>query len=215
MKGNNNDIADTKGFGVWMLQFVTKTLVFIPGAYLNIKQAAKERRLGWYFYSLGYGGDIWGNKFIAPHANAHWITKEGYRFGLDEPISKPLAINVYNWTLTRKMIKYVKSVEIPDKNHLAKTLRSHGVEFDPIVMEQNIKKIMSGEAEKEFIELEKRLREVERKNKVPFMHRYKLAIMLSFYLVIAIPLTIQTFPHPIAIGFDVLVPVFIWLVVKK
>lgn len=196
MKGQNKDIADSKGFGVWMLQVIIKSIVTVPGFILSAYQAVKGKYFGGYMYTLGYGGDIWGNKLIAPHANAKWVKPEGHQYGGDEPISLPLALSVRDNTILKPAIKYVISIEKADKNHMRKTLRAHGYELKNIDL--NIEEIMN-----------------KSKEKINFMDKYKLFIMLSFYLGIGIPLNYHTFPHPICVVYDIVLPIFIYLVNKK
>ena len=139
MKGQNKDIADSKGFGLWLLQVIMKTLITVPGFILSAYQAVKGKYFGGYMYTLAYGGDIWGNKLIGPHANAYWITSNGYKFGQDEPISLPLAINVARNTYTEKMKKYVIGIEKVDPGHMKMTLLSHGFLLDLETIDLNLK----------------------------------------------------------------------------
>jgi hypothetical protein len=141
MKGQSHEIADFKGFCIWMLQNVLKVLVFLPGLYLSGKQVIKDKYLGGWLYTLGYGGDIWGNKFIAPHANKHWKTPSGYSYGKDEPISLPLAINLRDGTHLPKCHKWVKGIEKSDKGHMRKTLIAHGFEVGNI--DKNVREVLN------------------------------------------------------------------------
>lgn len=198
MNNPNHDIADSKGFLVNLLSIIGKLFAFVPAVLLSGYQAIKGKYLGGWWWMLGYARDCFGNVLIGPHANAKWIPKNGYKFGKVEPISKALAINLYQGTYFLPMIKWVKLTEL-DKNHMAKTLRSHKPDFDQSILNQR------------FIEME-----IKRKEEKPhFMNRFKVPIMLLFYLGIGIPLTYHTFPNPICIGFLVVMPIFIYLVSKK
>lgn len=147
MKSSNHDLADSKGVTLWVGQALFKAIVFFPALTLSLIQVIKQKWVGGYFWDLSYASDCLGNVLVGPHANVKWIPENGYKFGKIEPISKALAINLYNETFFQPMIKWVKLTEV-DKNHMAKTLRSHEVEFDQGKLDRILMEIKNKNYEK-------------------------------------------------------------------
>jgi hypothetical protein len=118
-------MIDIKGFGIWLLAFVLKTILSPFLFVYSIGIAAKEKRIGDYFYELGRGLDIAANKTLEPFLNKYFKIKKGHRFGGDNTISYDMAINKrYNWS-TKLADRVEKIINKVDKNHLDKTLKKH------------------------------------------------------------------------------------------
>jgi hypothetical protein len=115
-------MTDIVGFIIWILSAVLKRLLFGYALCRGVIYAIKDKRLGDYFYSLGIGNDIFGNKLIAPYANRHFIKPGGRRYGQNETISLTMAINKRDGYNTKEADFWERCINIFDDNHLEKTL---------------------------------------------------------------------------------------------
>lgn len=126
------DIQDTKGFGIWALSVIVKFFVFGYALIRGIIYSAKDKKLGFYFYKLGYGNDLFGAKLIAPYANRHFIKKGGYKYGEpnkytvdgNKTISFFMAINKMDGFNTTEADKWEKKIDQVDPNHLEKIINT-------------------------------------------------------------------------------------------
>jgi hypothetical protein len=113
-------MIDIVGFIIWIGSGLLKRLFFLFGLILGVYHSIKDKKLGDYFYSLGIGNDIWGNKLIAPHANKYWIKKGGRKYGGNETISKTMAYNKRDGYNTSRADFWENLINKVDKNHLSK-----------------------------------------------------------------------------------------------
>jgi hypothetical protein len=113
-------MQDSRGFIIWLLSVIVKKLVHLIAWILSVIQAIKDKKLGDYFYSLGIGNDIYGNKLIAPHANKYWVKKGGHEFGSSETISRTMAKNKRDGFNTKHADRWEEIINVVDRNHLAK-----------------------------------------------------------------------------------------------
>ena len=113
-------MIDIIGFIIWIVSALAKLFLFIPSLVLSGYVAIKNKKLGDYFYSLGIGTDIYGNKLIAPYANKKFIKKGGRKYGGNETISKTMAYNKRDGYNTEVADKWENLINIFDKNHLSK-----------------------------------------------------------------------------------------------
>lgn len=121
-------MIDIVGFLIWILATLLKVVIFLPAIVLSIIQAAKNKKLGDYFYSLGIGTDIYGNKLIAPFANRYFKKEGGHDYGCNETISLCMAKNRRDGFET-KSAKFVGNlIEFFDPNHLQETLNKNNMD---------------------------------------------------------------------------------------
>lgn len=118
-------MTDIVGFLIWVLATLLKVVIFLPALILSIIQAAINKKLGDYFYSLGIGTDIYGNKLIAPFANRYFKTKDGHEYGGNETISLCMAKNKKAGTCTKSAEVLGSMIEFFDKDHLNETLNKN------------------------------------------------------------------------------------------
>lgn len=121
-------MSDLKGFGIWIGAVFLRIVMFFPAVFQGVKISIQKKRLGDYFWSLGSGIDIWGNKLIAPHANKHWVKPGGRQYGMNEHISLTMAINKHYGHNTKYADRWERVINKVDKDHLAKTLKSYAKE---------------------------------------------------------------------------------------
>lgn len=117
-------MKDITGFIIWIGSFIIKRLVFLCGLLTGIYYSTKDKKLGDYFYSLGYGNDLFGAKLIAPFANRYFIKSGGHKYGSidNKSISYYMAINKRDKFNTPTADWWERKINFFDKNHLQKTL---------------------------------------------------------------------------------------------
>ena len=122
-------MTDIVGFIIWIGSFIIKRLIFLYALIRGIIYAIKDKKLGDYFYSLGYGNDLFGAKLIAPYANRKLIKPNGIKYGTEDnkTISYYMAVNKRNGTNTPEADWWEKQINKVDKNHLEKTLKKHNL----------------------------------------------------------------------------------------
>lgn len=126
-------MVDIVGFAIWVLSVVVKTLIFMYSFVTGIFYSAKDKKLGDYFFSLGYGNDLFGAKLIAPYANKHFIKPGGFEYGKpnrytkdgNKTISFFMAINKQHGFNTKEADALEKLINVFDKDHLKKTLNKN------------------------------------------------------------------------------------------
>lgn len=118
-------MIDIVGFIIWIGSFIIKRLVFLFALIMGIFYTIKDKKLGDYFYSLGYGNDLFGAKLIAPFANRHFIKQGGHNYGSkdNKTISYYMAINKRDGFNTPAVDWWERRINFFDKNHLEKTLQ--------------------------------------------------------------------------------------------
>lgn len=122
-------MIDIIGFLIWIGSFIIKRLVFLFALIAGIIYTVKQKKLGDYFYSLGYGNDLFGAKLIAPFANKHFIKQGGKKYGTEDnkTISYYMAINKRYGFNTPAADWWERRINFFDKNHLEKTLKKHNL----------------------------------------------------------------------------------------
>lgn len=128
-------MIDIVGFLIWVLSLVSKIIIFPYALIRGIIYAAIDKKLGDYFYSLGYGNDLFGLKLIAPYANRHFVKEGGFKFGEpnkytkdgNKTISFYMAINKLHGFNTPEADKWERRINLVDKNHLNKTLAKNNI----------------------------------------------------------------------------------------
>jgi len=113
---------DTLGAIIWIGSAIIKLLVFLYALIAGIILSIKDKKLGDYFYSLGYGNDLFGAKLIAPYANRRLIKEGGIKYGTEDnkTISYYMSANKRNGTNTKEADWWEHKINIFDKNHLSK-----------------------------------------------------------------------------------------------
>lgn len=202
MKGQNNNIADSKGFLVNLLSIVAKVILLLPALLLNIGESKRKKQVGGYFYTLGYGRDIWGNKLIAPYANRYFIPADGHLFGLDEPISLPLAVNCRDDKFLDDEAKWwVYAIEKANHGHMRTTLKGHDYELGDI--DKKVETIMKSKPKFPWKQMLSRI-----------FNYWQEPLVTIFVLAVGIPLNYYTFPSPYAIVYDIVMSVLLFFVWK-
>jgi hypothetical protein len=113
---------DFKGFLTMIGGGVLRIILFFPAIWQGSVISIRSKKLGDYYWSIGSGTDIWGNKLIAPHANKYWVKPGGRQYGKNEHISLTMALNKQNGFNTPDADKWERRINRFDKDHLKKTL---------------------------------------------------------------------------------------------